>query len=224
MPMAGYASAVAIEPSHIASSSSKSQVPTLSESLIRRASLKMSKWKEMRAAKRAGGFGSVLKGGMSILIDHRTTDRMLMPVVTIPVLTGSTFTPSYAPMYDSSSSSGMGYHTTLEVMHQKRRSEEYNTRAWSKDVDKEEGSWQGSVDAEEEVNLADADKVANGVSKGKGKERDIEHMLEDNEDLIEELRAWQYLRLRRGQETWLPDRERLVGKYSPFSSGLSTKY
>jgi len=118
----------------------------------------------------------------------------------------------------------MGYHTTLEVMHQKRRSEEYNTRAWSKDVDKEEGSWQGSVDAEEEVNLADADKVANGVSKGKGKERDIEHMLEDNEDLIEELRAWQYLRLRRGQETWLPDRERLVGKYSPFSSGLSTKY
>lgn len=38
------------------------KVVTLSETLIRRASLKASRWKELKAAKK-GGFGSVSRGG-----------------------------------------------------------------------------------------------------------------------------------------------------------------
>lgn len=63
MDLKGYASAVAVEPSHVTLPEAKVKVPKLSEALIRRASLKMNRWKELREVKRAGGFGSVLKGG-----------------------------------------------------------------------------------------------------------------------------------------------------------------
>lgn len=44
------------------------QVVKLSDTVIRRASLKTAKWKEMRAARAGGGFGGIQRGGELALV------------------------------------------------------------------------------------------------------------------------------------------------------------
>lgn len=106
--------------------------------------------------------------------------------------------------------SGMGYHSTLAAMHQKSRLREYNRRVWGRSVESTEKGWHGCLDASEFKNIADRTPT-NGDLKGKGKQKDTGEILEDNEELLQELASWQYLRLRRGHESWISDRERLVG-------------
>lgn len=60
-------------------------VPLLGESVIRRASLKMNRWKELRRRKTGGGFGSIARGGESLaarllLTYSRYTERWLFDI------------------------------------------------------------------------------------------------------------------------------------------------
>ncbi|OXG91217.1 hypothetical protein C345_01199 [Cryptococcus neoformans A2-102-5] len=99
-------------------------VPLLGESVIRRASLKMNRWKELRRRKTGGGFGSIARG------------------VGIPSVGFSTFTPTFGPAYDSSgTTAGQGYYFTVEAMHERARHREWTQRALAMDQTlEEEGS------------------------------------------------------------------------------------
>ncbi|KIR39372.1 hypothetical protein I307_06003 [Cryptococcus deuterogattii 99/473] len=95
--------------------------PLLGESVIRRASLKMNRWKELRRRKAGGGFGSIARG------------------VGIPNVGSSSFTPTFGPAYDSSgTTAGQGYYFTVEAMHERARHREWAQRALAMDQKLEE--------------------------------------------------------------------------------------
>ncbi|OCF35465.1 hypothetical protein I316_03017 [Kwoniella heveanensis BCC8398] len=124
----GHASAITLQ-SGLVDASPKA--PTLSESVIRRASLKMNRWKERRAPSRNGGFGSIPRG------------------VTIPTVAPVIFTPSFGPSFDSTLTSGeQGYYSTLEGMHERARHREWAGRALRRSKLAEEGGYYGMLDAE----------------------------------------------------------------------------
>nr|XP_019042668.1 hypothetical protein I302_08372 [Kwoniella bestiolae CBS 10118]OCF21598.1 hypothetical protein I302_08372 [Kwoniella bestiolae CBS 10118] len=128
--------------------------PTLSESLIRRASLKMNRWKEKRAQQGSGGFGSIPRGG---------------------------FTPSFGPTIDSYHATGsQGYYSTLDGMHERARHREWARRVLRRSKSIDQGGYHGSLD----------------VDKGKEKQS-VDDVLAENGDLIEELQAWQEVRVRK---------------------------
>ncbi|WVR05222.1 hypothetical protein IAU60_002234 [Kwoniella sp. DSM 27419] len=97
--------------SHIASGGRKSLrglagpsvIPRLTETIIRKASLKANKWKELRDTRGLGvEFGSTRKGG---------------------------FTPSFGPSYDSTQATGgHGFYSTLDGMHERARYREFTAR------------------------------------------------------------------------------------------------
>ncbi|ORX39882.1 hypothetical protein BD324DRAFT_615370 [Kockovaella imperatae] len=68
---------------------------TLSESLVRKASLKMGEWKQKRAT---GGFGSIVRG-------------------VTPIVNG--WTPSFAPTYDSVHTVGLGFTSTIDAAYER---------------------------------------------------------------------------------------------------------
>lgn len=112
-------------------------------------------------------------------------------------------------------SSGVGFWDTTGAMHERHRYHEYSNRVWGKGVvEKEESGWKGCISLSKTEDNMEGQEGTDAVGekkKDKGKGRDVEDVLEDNDRLIEELQCWQYLRLRRGSETWIPDREKLVG-------------
>ncbi|WWD10120.1 hypothetical protein V865_008253 [Kwoniella europaea PYCC6329] len=98
--------------------------PTLSDSLIRRASLKMNRWKERRAQRGFGGFGSVPRGVTSVA-----------------------FTPSFGPTSDSyHATGGQGYWSTLEGMHERARHREWARRALRRSKNIDEGGYYGNLE------------------------------------------------------------------------------
>ncbi|OCF54114.1 hypothetical protein L486_08308 [Kwoniella mangroviensis CBS 10435] len=98
--------------------------PTLSDSLIRRASLKMNRWKERRAQRGSGGFGSVPRGVTSVA-----------------------FTPSFGPTFDSyHATGGQGYWSTLEGMHERARHREWARRALRRSKNIDEGGYCGNLE------------------------------------------------------------------------------
>ncbi|WVQ78290.1 hypothetical protein IAT38_000375 [Cryptococcus sp. DSM 104549] len=153
------------------------KVPTLSESIIRRASLKMNRWKEQRAA-RSGGFGSIARG-----------------VSISPAQPGSSFTPTFGPMFDSSyTTGGQGYFSTLEAMHERARHREWSKRVFKMSQAIEEGGWYGRLE------------------EGKGKEKQtVEDLLAENSERITELQAWQEIRVSQGVQE-VTQREHLVAE------------
>ncbi|WVQ98746.1 hypothetical protein IAU59_005877 [Kwoniella sp. CBS 9459] len=109
------------------------KVPTLSDSVIRRASLKMNRWKEKRALTRNGGFGSIPRG------------------VAIPTVAPVIFTPSFGPSFDSTLTSGeQGYYSTLEGMHECARHREWASRVLRRSKLNEEGGYYGILNKEED--------------------------------------------------------------------------
>jgi hypothetical protein len=62
MVYVGLATAVAVQ-SAVAGSSGGSKIPKLNDALVRKASLKMQRWREMIARRKSGGFGSVTRPG-----------------------------------------------------------------------------------------------------------------------------------------------------------------
>ncbi|WWC69448.1 uncharacterized protein I206_103387 [Kwoniella pini CBS 10737] len=124
----------------------------------------MNRWKERRAQRGFGGFGSVTRG------------------VTIPHITEAPFTPSFGPNLDSyHATGGEGYYSTLEGMHERARHREWSKRVLRRTKNIEEGGYHGVFDS------------------GKGKEKaTVDDVLAENGGLIEELQAWQEVRIRKG--------------------------
>nr|XP_031862788.1 uncharacterized protein CI109_001800 [Kwoniella shandongensis]KAA5529860.1 hypothetical protein CI109_001800 [Kwoniella shandongensis] len=143
--------------------------PTLSESVIRRASLKMKRWKEVRANKQ-GGFGSVTRG--------------------VTTVGDTTFTPAFGPTFDSTFASGQGYYSTIQGMHEHTRHKEWQRRTLRRSR-VEDTQW-------------------TGVGKGKDRET-VDDILAENGEMIEELQAWQEVRVRKGVRE-ATEREQLVAE------------
>jgi hypothetical protein len=182
--------------------------------MIRRASLKAAKWKETRLARQKAGFGSIVKPGMSL---GWTTSTLLMRTVTVPTVASTSWTPGFGPTWNSSTSSS-GYYATVAGMHERAR-----YRQWSHSqgagLNTSVNGYYGSLetegkDKEIEDIAEDPASSAHPVktdAKGKRKET-VEDVLEENQRKIEELQAWQELRVKKGVESWVPEREKAVGK------------
>ena len=81
----------------------------------------------------------------------------------------------------------------------------------------EKQGWWGVLDVNTAVegddvreNGAAEVQLPGGLDKGKGKAVDVE--LDDNARLIQELQAWQELRVRKGDDSWISEREQHVGE------------
>ncbi|RXK39529.1 hypothetical protein M231_03198 [Tremella mesenterica] len=173
----GHAQPVSLQ-NALPASGSQPRIPTLSDSLIRRASLKASRWKELRQLRRQGGFGSIMRP------------------VTVPPTTNANFTPSFAPTFDSTYSSGSGYWGTLEGMHARHRHREWRDRVTHGKGAMIEGGYHGTMEADGEDDemggqRAESSRASHHFGNG-------EKVLEENARLLAELQAWQEIRIRRG--------------------------
>lgn len=109
------------------------------------------------------------------------------------------FTPSFGATYDSNHYFA-GFYATMDAMHERARHRSWTARQNSQSVTVASG-YRGLCSAE-----------SSSADKGKGKET-IEDVLEENNRLIEELQAWQEVRVQKGKADWLPEREQVVGEY-----------
>ncbi|GMK59476.1 hypothetical protein CspeluHIS016_0800820 [Cutaneotrichosporon spelunceum] len=172
----------------------KGKVPSLSESLIRRASLKAQRWKESHAARRRSGFGGVL---------HEVT----------PVIQSTGWTPTFGPSYDSTNAQGLGYYSTLDLMHERRRRHLHNeVTAKIIAIDEDDG-WYGTLgavnDKENKPVETDNSDATNGKKMDDANE-DTDAVLSANAERIDELQKWQEVRVLRGDSEWVSERERAV--------------
>lgn len=166
--------------------------PLLGESVIRRASLKMNRWKELRRRKAGGGFGSIARGGESL-----TARDFRLPIVGIPNVGSSSFTPTFGPVYDSSgTTAGQGYYFTVEAMHERARHREWAQRALAMDQKLEEEDTGECI----EENIQD-----------RAPHHTVDGALVENSRLIAELQTWQEIRLRKGIES-ATQREQILGE------------
>lgn len=166
--------------------------PLLGESVIRRASLKMNRWKELRRRKAGGGFGSIARGGES----SKARDFRLS-IVGIPNVGSSSFTPTFGPAYDSSgTTAGQGYYSTVEAMHERARHREWTQRALVMDQKLEE------EDMGECIEESIQDRAPHHT---------VDAALVENGRLIAELQTWQEIRLRKGIEN-ATQREQILGE------------
>lgn len=196
----GYAQPVLVQATAPLGADDKGPVPTLAESLVRRASMKAQRWKELRASRRTH-FDSNIHPVKSLAAPNRP------------------FQPSFAPTYDSRMSSGLGYYSTLDLMHEHTRHREWTRRSTTV-VDIANEGWTGVLEAEgkdaEVEKNADKDKETEGAEKAAAngeadKELDsVDAILDANVGRIEELQVWQDLRVRKGDASWISDRERAV--------------
>lgn len=162
-------------------------MPILSDSLIRRASLKAQRWKDSLAARRRSGFGSVLHS------------------VTIPRVSTAPFTATFGPQYDSLSATGLGYYSTLDLMHERRR-RHLHTAVTAKIVEMDEDDGYAGVIDKEDGSAEDKRE-----EKKPAEEADsTDAVLAANASRIEELQKWQELRVIRGDAEWVSDRERAL--------------
>ncbi|WWC61107.1 uncharacterized protein I303_103685 [Kwoniella dejecticola CBS 10117] len=132
----------------------------------------MNRWKERRAQRGFGGFGSITRG-----------------------VTSEPFMPSFGPSFDSHhATGGQGFYSTLEGMHERARHREWARRVLRRAKSIEEGGYRGSLEG----------------SKGKEKAT-VDDVLTENGGLIEELQAWQEIRVRKGVST-VTEREHQVAE------------
>nr|ODN88029.1 hypothetical protein L203_03235 [Cryptococcus depauperatus CBS 7841] len=184
----GYASPISL---HSAITQKCSRIPALTESILRRASLKMGRWKETRANRYKGGFGLVARGGKP-----GQCDLYLAKKEPVKPNEAYSLTPTFGPMWDSSKSSAeQGYYSTVEAMHEKARHCSW-TRKMQVSISERAGNdWQGCV----EQNLTEKNRNIT----------EVENILEQNAELIGELQAWQDIRYTRGTAE-VTERENLV--------------
>jgi len=106
-------------------------------------------------------------------------------------------------------------------MYERARHKEWSRRAIRRsgagNMEPEKAGWWGCLEVEkgdEEV------QIVRSTEKGKG--RAVDEVLRVNGKLIEELQAWQEVRVRKGDEAWIPQREQRVGEcgISPCLFGL----
>jgi hypothetical protein len=133
-------------------------------------------------AARLGGFGAGSKPCRSAPRDR----PVLIPVRTPPTIS---FTPTFGANYDTNHHLG-GYYDSVDAMHERAR-----TVAWKRQTPMSIGrGYRGSLS-----------------DKGKAKET-VDDILDDNARLIEELQAWQEVRVQKGNVEWTCDREQQVAE------------
>ncbi|WWD15930.1 hypothetical protein CI109_100354 [Kwoniella shandongensis] len=107
----------------------------------------------------------------------------------------TTFTPAFGPTFDSTFASGQGYYSTIQGMHEHTRHKEWQRRTLRRSR-VEDTQW-------------------TGVGKGKDRET-VDDILAENGEMIEELQAWQEVRVRKGvPEELLASLAKLTGNVSP---------
>lgn len=183
----GYAKPVAVQTSGVLGEPDEKDVPKLSDVVIRRASLKAQRWKEILKARRTGSF-----------------DTTLHPVSVPRVSTGA-FTPSFAPTYDSGSAAGMGYDSTLDAMHESARERKYLKESTQHNIP--EDGWKGVLAKKPEK---PGDKLQGEDEAEVKVEESVDDVLAANAERIEELQEWQEMRVRKGDASWVSDREQAV--------------
>ncbi|KAL1409706.1 hypothetical protein Q8F55_003702 [Vanrija albida] len=194
----GFATPVSVHTTEILGQADNGASKTLSEAVVRRASTKAQAWKAIRAQRRAIAAGSPLRG------------------VKIRPPSNTAFTPTFAPTYDSSRASGMGYYSTLDGMRELGRHREWARR--SKAIEAVNEQWAGTINKEEEEEANGEETKTTEASssdvekKPEEKAKTAEEILEANSERIAELQLWQDLRLRKGDETWITDREQAVAQ------------
>ena len=199
----GHAIPVSLQAAIQPSSSKPVKIPTLSESLIRRASLKATRWKEAKAARRHGGFGSICRPVRIPTTAHH------MP-----------FTPAFAPTYDSTSASDLGYWGTLDAMHERRKIKEYEERGSEDAVSLDESpeGYRGTLEMPVEHGESSTASRAKKV-------KTVDEELTDNANLLSELSAWQEARIRSGSPGEIDESEVETGESCgpPASVGLTSQ-
>ncbi|RSH91959.1 hypothetical protein EHS25_009329 [Saitozyma podzolica] len=187
----GLATAVAVQSTIAGPSSAKT--PTLSDAVIRRASLKMQRWK-VAAARKKGGFGSITRP------------------VSLPRVSGTSWTPSFAPTFDSMfAAGGVGYWDTLAAMHERSRHRSWARDSLSSAVVDGKGYF-GAL----KVDAVEVDEVSEGGSAARRKtesETDqVNEALARNAQMIAELQGWHEARVKKGDVAWTTEREQQVAE------------
>lgn len=125
--------------------------------------------------------------------------------VRVPPMSTMSFTPSFGATYDSNHYFA-GYYDTMSAMHERAR-----LRSWRAQAVRPVTAGTGYRGTLEE----------GSTSKDKGKAKEtVEDILEENNALIEELQAWQDLRVQKRDVDWLPEREQVVGESSALSNPI----
>lgn len=129
------------------------------------------------------------------------------PIVGIPSVGFSTFTPTFGPAYDSSgTTAGQGYYFTVEAMHERARHREWTQRALAMDQTLEE---EGSEECLKESIQQRAPYST------------VDEALVENGRLIEELQVWQEIRLRKGIKS-ATQREQVLGEWATVSYRIAS--
>jgi hypothetical protein len=96
-------------------------------------------------------------------------------------------------------------------MYERRRRLEWRSRSLA-DPTEEGRGYYGSIDVGESSSSS-ATETTDG--KGKGREVDsVEDILSANAEMIDELERWQDVRVKKGDASWVCEREQQVGKCS----------
>lgn len=168
---------------------------------------------------------------------------MFSHTVTFPQ-SETSFTPSFAPTFDSSGASGgWGYESTLDALHTRSSNRAWLASAWGLDVGRD---WPERLklqeaeeyDAEASSGLADREELeectrqvlafAAGVDNTStidpalidsviaipNPKTELQRKLDQNNKWMAELMAWQDIRVRRGQDEVLDEREKETGKWT----------
>lgn len=117
----------------------------------------------------------------------------VLRLVRIPQTTDTSFTPTFGAYYDTNHHFG-GYYDSMDAMHGRCR-----TATWKRQTRLPIPVGQGYRGVLGETN------------KGKAKET-ADDILEENARLIEELQAWQEVRLQKGSADWTCEREQQVAE------------
>lgn len=213
LTQAGLATAVAVQSTIAGPSSAKT--PTLSDAVIRRASLKMQRWKEA-AARKKGGFGSITRPGESLsLAQVIPAPSLTCRLVSLPRVSGTSWTPSFAPTFDSMfAAGGVGYWDTLAAMHERSRH-----RSWARDslssavVDGKGYFGSLKVDGEEvDVAGSEGGSAVRRKMATESKTDQVVEALARNAQMIAELQGWHEARVKKGDVSWTTEREQQVGE------------
>jgi hypothetical protein len=143
-------------------------------------------------------------------------------------MTSAAFTASFAPTYDTShASGGLGYWDTLQAMHERRRVNEWATSNKRYPRTISEDGWWGILEKTEETGSihASSDGIEEIIATPPAEADAVESKLAENVALLQELQAWNEVRVLKGDSNWLSGREQIVGMlfcYSRLSGTISS--
>ncbi len=154
----------------------------------------------------------------------------------------TSFTPSFAPTFDSSGASGgWGYESTLDALHTRASNRAWLASAWGGDIGRDwadllEMEEAEECDAEAEVKEACREELEENTRRVlafvagttetsaidpsllqtviaiENPKTELQRKLDQNNKWMAELMAWQDIRVRRGQEEVLDEREKETGE------------